>query len=100
MESGVPMVLELVYLEKMQLLLHLLLSTPATRKKTAQEKIQQRLRTQQHLSKRKELKKQLRKQQANDRKRQQAAGIESDEQSSPSDDAEVIIVKDIGCLSI
>lgn len=73
---------------------------PSYQKKTAQEKIQQRLRTQQHLSKRKELKKQLRKQQANDRKRQQAAGIESDEQSSPSDDAEVIIVKDIGCLSI
>ncbi|XP_064109063.1 OTU domain-containing protein 3-like isoform X2 [Macrobrachium nipponense] len=74
---------------------------PSYQRKTSQEKLQ-RLRTQQHLSnsKRKELKKQLRKQQANERKRQQA-GIESDEQSSsPSDDTEVIIVKDIGCLSI
>ncbi|KAK7083623.1 OTU domain-containing protein 3 [Halocaridina rubra] len=71
-------------------------------KKTAQEKIQQRFRAQQqHLSnsKRKELKKQQRKQQASERKRQ--AALESDElSSSPGDDTEVIIVKDIGCLSI
>lgn len=76
---------------------------PSYQKKTAQEKLQQRLRTQPHLSnsKRKELKKQLRKQQANDRKRQQQASYDSDDPTSnPSDDSEVIIVKDIGCLSI
>ncbi|KAK3870313.1 hypothetical protein Pcinc_023411 [Petrolisthes cinctipes] len=75
---------------------------PSYQKKTSQEKIQQRLRAQQHLSntKRKELKKQLRKQQAQERKRQQQhSGQEPDEFTS-SDDSEVIIVKDIGCLSI
>ncbi|XP_042217822.1 OTU domain-containing protein 3-like [Homarus americanus] len=76
---------------------------PSYQKKTPQEKIQQRLRTQQHISnaKRKELKKQLRKQQAHDRKRQHQAGLDSDDLTSNStDESEVIIVKDIGCLSI
>lgn len=54
----------------------------------------------QHLSnsKRKELKKQLRKQQANERKRQRQTGLDSDE--FVADESEVILVKDIGCLSI
>lgn len=54
----------------------------------------------QHLSnsKRKELKKQLRKQQANERKRQRQTGLEAEDFAS--DESEVILVKDIGCLSI
>lgn len=54
----------------------------------------------QHLSnsKRKELKKQLRKQQASERKRQRQVGLEPDDFAA--DDSEVILVKDIGCLSI
>ena len=54
----------------------------------------------QHLSnsKRKELKKQLRKQEANERKRQRQAGQEFDDFGA--DESEVILVKDIGCLSI
>ncbi|XP_069954089.1 OTU domain-containing protein 3 isoform X1 [Cherax quadricarinatus] len=75
---------------------------PSYQKKTPQEKIQQRLRTQQHISnsKRKELKKQLRKQQAHERKRHQAAHDTDDVTSNSNDESEVIIVKDIGCLSI
>ncbi|XP_071547451.1 OTU domain-containing protein 3-like [Panulirus ornatus] len=74
---------------------------PSYQKKSPQEKIQQRLRTQPHISnsKRKELKKQLRKQQAQDRKRHHQAGLDDDDLTS-NDDSEVIIVKDIGCLSI
>lgn len=76
------------------------LGPQSLRKASQQERIHQRLRTQQHLSnsKRKELKKQLRKQQANERKRQRQTGLDSDEFAT--DESEVILVKDIGCLSI
>lgn len=73
---------------------------PVYRKMTQQEKLHHRLQTQQHLSnsKRKELKKQLRKQEANERKRQRQTGQEYDDYGA--DESEVILVKDIGCLSI
>lgn len=74
---------------------------PTFRKMTQQEKLQQRLHSQQHLSnsKRKELKKQLRKQEANERKRQRQMGQQEFDDFSV-EEPEVILVKDIGCLSI
>ncbi|XP_076046392.1 mediator complex subunit 28 [Oratosquilla oratoria] len=65
---------------------------PSYQKKSAQEKIQAKLKNQQHLSnaKRKDLKKQMRKQQASERKRQQHLGA-YDENDAKDQEEEVII---------